>query len=700
MSPEVRLEIRDSRAVVTFDTPGRPVNTLGTTAIHDLELALDTLESHRTLAGALLVSAKAGNFLSGADLDELDLLRAPEEATVWVERGQAALRRLERLAFPTVALVRGAALGGGLELALACTYRVAAEDPVTQLGLPEVQLGLCPALGGTWRLPRRAGFAAGLELLLSGRRLGAREAWAAGLVDEVVPAEVLEAAALRLLAERPRPRRGGGAWRRLAAGNPLGRALILGAARRAVRSKGADRLPAPGAILAAARAGAARGGAAAERVEAREFGALALSEACRSLVALFRAAQAARPARAERFEGEGWRVGVLGAGLMGSGIAQVAARAGHPVRLFDLSAAALGLALDRAAKSFASARRRRRWTAAEERAARARLAPTLSPRGFGGCRLVIEAIAEDLTAKRELLARIAADLAPDAILASNTSTLPIADLSAGLPGPERVVGLHFFSPVPRMPLVEIVRHPGTSERTIELARRFVAGLGKTAIVVRDGPGFYTSRILAPYLAEAAWLLAAGHTAPEIDESARALGFPVGPLTLVDEIGLDVAARAAAVLAEAFPDRLPSAEPFARLVAAGHLGRKSGHGFYDYRGPVRRPDLDATRGLGLEAPRRAASAEELSDRLLFAMVAEAVRCLEDGILAGPRDGDLGAVLGLGFPPDLGGPFRWLDRIGAAAALGRLEALAAVTGAPLFQAPESLVALAGDGSRFHA
>lgn len=699
MTAPVRLEIEGSRAVVTFDSPGRSVNTFGTAAIQTFASLLDTLESSRHLTGAVLRSAKPTNFLSGADLDELERIESEAQARTWIERGQELLRRLEALPYPTIAAIHGAAVGGGLEVALACTYRVASDDRATQLGLPEVQLGLCPGLGGTWRLPRQTGLDRGLDLLLTGRRLGAREARENGLVDEVVPEPLLLLAAARRLAERPRPRRGGSSGRRLAFDNPLGRRLVFAASRRELARKAGGELPAPGEILEAARIGATHGGRAGEAREAEAFSRLALSDASRGLVAIYRATLAARPkgngAGADRL-----RVGVLGSGLMGRGIAVAAARAGHVVRLHDPDPEALGRALAEGARAFAGQRRRGRWSGGEERAASARLQPAASPTGFASCRLVVEAIVEDLDAKRSLLARLAVELPASALIASNTSTLPIARLAEGLPAPERVLGLHFFSPVAKMPLVEIVRHPGTSEEAVERARRFVASLGKTPVVVADGPGFYTTRILAPYLAEGAAQVAAGVPIVEVDAAARSVGFPVGPLALVDEVGIDVAARAARTLAEAFPERMPSADPFDRLVAGGRTGRKGGLGFYDYRNRVKRADPAARAALAIEpspAPTRARA--ELGERLLLAMAAEAVRCLEVGIVASPTDGDLAAVLGLGFPPGLGGPFRWLDRLGAAPACDRLSRLHEASGSPLFEPPARLLELAARSGRFH-
>jgi len=715
VTPPVRLAIEGVRAVVTFDSPGRSTNTLGVEAIHELERLLDTLESNRGLRGAVLVSGKPSNFLAGADLDELDRIENEAQARAWVERGQSVARRLERLPFPTVARIHGAAMGGGLEMALACTFRVASDAAATRLGLPEVRLGLCTALGGTWRLPRRVGLERGLDLLLTGRQLTAREALAFGILDEVVPEPALDAAAQRWLeaglrAQRDRRR---SRWlaprvaRDLAVGNPVGRAVVCAAAsRRLARGPGGG-LPASRAILAAVRAGPGGGGRRAEAVEAREFGALALSETSRALVALHRSALAAQPKRADSLEGRSdgrFAVGVLGAGLMGRGIAVAAARVGHPVRIYDLEPAALGRTLADAAATLAGERRRGRRSAAEERAGGWHLQPAVRAEGFVGCGLVIEAIVEDLEAKRELLARVAATLPASCVIASNTSTLPIARLAAGLPAPERVLGLHFFSPVARMPLVEVIRHAGSGQAAVERARRFAAGLGKTPVVVGDGPGFYTTRILAPYLAVAAAHAAAGVPIGAIDAAGRAAGFSVGPLALVDEVGLDVAARAAAVLHAAFPDRLPAPGPFERLLASGRRGRKSGLGFYDYRRAVKRADPGVRALLDASVERAAerlapVSGDELVEGLRLAMVGEAVRCLEEGILASPRDGDLAAVLGLGFPAALGGPFRWLDRIGAAAAAERFARLRETTGSPIFDPPARLLELASRRGSFH-
>ena len=697
------LTVEQGVAWVVLDEPGRPINTLGTRGLTDVATLLDRLESEPGLRGVVLLSAKPTTFLAGADLDELDTLASAAQATEWVERGQALLERWERLPVPTVAAIRGAALGGGCEVALACTWRVAADHPATSLGLPEVQLGLIPALGGTYRLPRAVGLERGVEMLLSGRRLAAHEALRAGLVDEVVAEPVLRQAALRRVEMGRRP-----AVRRfrdfLLGGNPLGRALFFRAARAQVVRRTGGRYPAPPRILDAIEAGARGGAKAAFAAEARHFGELALSPESRRLVAIFRASRELAAADGERSTREPVArdpglVGVLGAGFMGSGIAAAAARSGHHVRMIDNRPEALakGLAFVRQRAESAGRRGGRSGRGEVERVF-ARVSPSTALCGFQRAELVIEAVVEDLETKRAVLREIEPQLALSCVLASNTSTIPIAELARGLRYPNRVLGLHFFSPVHRMPLVEIVRHPGTADPFVTRAQAFVRGLSKTPIVVRDGPGFYTSRILAPYLAEGASLLLEGCGIHEIDMAGRAAGFPVGPLELLDEVGIDVAAHAARTLAAAFPERMPDPREFKRLVEEGRLGRKVGQGFYDYKGKRKRPDDWVVEVLGAKRSAAKPSPQEQRDRLLLAMVAEAVRCLEDGILESPRDGDIGAIFGLGFPPFLGGPFRYLDSLGAEAAVKRLEELASRRGA-VFTPPARLLEMAAGGRKFY-
>ncbi len=634
---------------MTIASPGRSVNTLGTAALEDLEALVAWLEGELGLRGVVLRSLRPRTFLAGADLDEVEALEEPEVARAWVRRGQAILERFRALPMPTVAALGGAALGGGLEVAMACTWRVAADDRTVSLGLPEVQLGLLPALGGTYDLPRLVGLRHGLEMLLAGRRLDARRALEWGLVDEVVPESLLLRVAFMRLS--PRPAETPADWPlRL----PPQRGVILsGARRQAVRRTG-GRYPAVGAVVDAVAAGLSGGRGAAQRVEAERFGELAASRVAKNLIAVFLHSRTLANTGGVEIPALG-TVGVLGAGFMGSGIAAVSASRGFAVRMLDERPDALGKAL-----GFCHRRLDRRGSAAQ------RVWATLEPRGFTRCGLVVEAIVEELGPKRALLGEIEAQLPPTAVLASNTSTIPITRLAEGLRYPNRFLGLHFFSPVEKMPLVEIVQHGGSAEVFVERARAFVAGLGKTPIVVRDGPGFFTTRVLTPYLAQGLELLREGWSISEVDAAGREAGFPVGPLELLDEVGIDIAAHAGRTMSEAFPERMPLPREWKRMLEAGRFGRKRGQGFYDYKGKDKRPDHEISEVLGIASRARGRARSENGERLLFAMTAEAVRCLEDGILARPADGDIGAILGLGFPPYLGGPFRWLDTFGIGAA----------------------------------
>jgi len=697
MASRFQIEIVDRVALVTIDEPGSSVNTLGTGGIEDFEKLLGDLESRDDLRGVVLLSAKPDTFLAGADLKELGGLREPSEAESWVHRGQILLARWRDLPVPTVAAIAGATLGGGLEVALACTFRVAVHRAATLLGLPEVQLGLIPALGGTFYLPRRVGLDRGLDMLLTGRRLNANQALRVGLVDEVVDAVELRDAALRWCGRR-RERRQGSAREWALVGNPLGRALFFEMARRGVRRKTHGHYPAPEKILEALREGYAGGEARALALERRHFGELAVGGVSRHLVGLFLATRELSGAASRT----GWKaksVGVVGAGFMGSGVAALASRKGHRVLLVDQDQAALERGLGFCRERFESLVRRGRWSAEQARDALERIQSSSDAGVLKDADLVVEAVFESLEVKRLVFAELEPILEANTLLASNTSTLPIQRLAEGLRHPEKVLGMHFFSPVHRMPLVELIRHPGTDREMIDRAVEFVASLGKTPIVVNDGPGFYTTRILAPYLAQGAAMLKEGVSIAGVDAAARAAGFPVGPLELLDEVGLDVAAHAARTLAGAFADRMPPSGYLDTLIEAGRTGRKSGKGFYDYSGESKRPDRSVLELLGQRPAGSGPDPGIMRERFLLSMSVEAVRCLEDDVLSEARDGDVGAVLGLGFPPFLGGPFRYLDSIGAAGAIERLERLSREHG-KIFEVPQLLRQQSIGGRSFHA
>lgn len=712
----LRMERRpDGTAILRFDLPGEKVNLLRPGFEEHLERALEELERDPAVRAAVLASGKPDGFIAGADVKVFQKLSGAAEAEALSRRAQAALARLEACRVPIVAAIHGACVGGGLELVLACRGRVASDAESTRLGLPEVRLGVIPGAGGTQRLPRCVGVAAALDLILTGKQIPARKALAIGLVDEVVPPAILLETALEharrwAAGEQPAgPRRG--FLRRVAGalleGNPAGRALVYRRARKAILAETRGNLPAPTAALEAVREGIERGPERGYAAEAQAFGRLAVTPEARNLMALFFAMTELRKdpgvADAAAAPREVRKVAVLGAGLMGTGIAFVtAAEAGLPVRLKDVGHEPLRKALGsiRALLSERAARRRQRAAELERRMMLVR--PTTDYSGFRRADVVIEAVVEDLEVKRRVLREVEEAAGEEVIFATNTSSIPIDRIAEGARRPGRVAGMHYFSPVDKVPLLEVVVGPRTEPWVTATCVALGKAQGKTVIVVRDGPGFYTTRILGPYVNEAGHLLAEGVPVEEIDEALLKFGFPVGPLKLLDEVGIDTGHKIAKVLHEAFGDRMAPAPALEKVFADGRAGRKNGRGFYRYgeagRGKgARKVDPTVYDVLGVR-PAGGHDPAAIALRCVLAMVNEAVRCLSEGILRSARDGDAGAILGLGFPPFRGGPFRYLDGRGAAAVRADLEELRRRHG-ERFAPAELLEDLARNGKRIY-
>lgn len=697
--PVLRRETTaDGVLVLTLDVPGEKVNTLGRAAMTEIEALLGEIEKGLRPRGVVLRSGKPDHFIAGADIHDFVQIRSALEGETISRTGQAILDRIEALPIPVVAAIHGACLGGGLEVALACRYRIATDHPKTALGVPEIQLGLIPGAGGTQRLPRLIGLASSLDLILTGRNLKAKRALAAGLVDEVVPPELLLAAAtkaaLGLAAGTLEARRRG-----IGLAERLLRPLIFGKARTSVKEKTGGHYPAAGAAIETVAQGTATALAEGLKVEARRFGELSVSPVSRALVSVFFATQEIKK-DAGYPEGtpprEVYKLGVLGAGLMGAGIAGAAAEVGVPVRLRDTTAAALGRGLRHARDVLDERRRRGSLSALEVQKRMDRLSVTRDWTGFRRADLVIEAVFEDLDLKRRVLAEAEAATGEECVFASNTSSLPIGAIARDAKRKARVLGMHFFSPVHKMPLLEVVVTAETDAWATATAVAFGRRLGKHVIVVRDGPGFYTTRALAPYLNEAARLIEEGASVEDVDRAMVAFGFPVGPLALLDEVGIDVGGKVAKVLHEAFGERQAPPASMAKVIANGRLGRKNERGFYLYQGKKR---VDTTIYDLLPVPaRRSVDPREVQDRLVFAFLNEAVSCLQDGILRSPRDGDVGAIFGLGFPPFLGGPFRYLDHLGARFTTEVLERLRSTHG-ERFRPTELLAEKAREGRGFH-
>ncbi len=687
----------DGIATILIDQPDQKVNVMSMAFIEDLERAVDGLRPD--LKGVIVASGKQDQFVAGADLEELLRATNPEEATGQIRRLHRVFNRLADLPYPSVAAINGPALGGGLEVALACDYRVCVETQSSILGLVEVQLGLIPAGGGCQRLPKLIGLSRALGLILEAKRYNPRRARRYGVVDEVVHPTVLQDAAREWLARGKRqthPR-----WSRLdqaAERWPAVRGLVYRQAEKRVRAQTRGHYPAPLRALDAVRAGQEQGFGAGLAAEAVAFSELATGEVARNLIHLFFATEGLKKeqrgltARAVAVD----QVGVCGAGFMGAGIAQAAAVAGYGVRLRDLKPEQVARGMKTASDLTWNAARKGRFSRPEAQTVVSRLSGAIDYSGFRRAQLTIEAVFEDIAVKQQVIAELEAVLPPQAVIGSNTSSLPITELAAHAARPERVVGMHFFSPVHKMPLLEIIQADRSSPQAVATAVEVGRKMGKTVVVVRDGPGFFTTRVLGFMIQQAGQLFEQGASIEAVDGAMTAFGFPVGPLALTDEVGIDVAAHVADILGAAFGERYTASNAINQMVAAGRLGRKSTLGFYDYRDRKKKPD-PAVYGMRSARPQHFPR-DLIQRRCVLAFINEAAHCLEEGIIASPRDGDVASVLGLGFPPFLGGPFRYADCLGIESVADQLRQMQYAYGASFTPAP-MLEKMAREESRFY-
>lgn len=717
----------DGVGVVTLDVPGESVNTLYPALSDELEAALTRLESDASVKAVVITSGKKDGFIAGAKIEMIAEVTSAAQAAELSRKGQQGLNRLEKSTKPVVAAIHGACLGGGLELALACHWRVATDDAKTRLGLPEVQLGLIPGAGGTQRLPRLIGVADALDLILTGKQLKAARAKKAGVVDEVVPkTSLLEVASRRALeiaegtlvpttARAPKTQDAKGLQDRvkhlLLDENPVGRQLVFRKAREKLVEKSRGHYPAPERAIDVIREGFDRGFDAGLEAEAKAFGELAVSDVSHRLVELFFAITALKKDNGVDDPSVQplpvHKIGVLGAGLMGSGVAYVTtALADLHVRLRDRDDESVARGLSSIAKLYAGRVKKRRLSKYERDRKLGLVSGTTDYTGFHNVDLVVEAVFEDLDLKHAVVKEAEAVLPEHAIFASNTSSLPITKIAEASKRPERVVGMHYFSPVDKMPLLEVITHPGTLPEVTATAVAVGKKQGKTVIVVRDGVGFYTSRILAPYMNEAAWALSEGARIEDLDEALLNWGFPVGPTTLLDEVGIDVGAKVGQVMEEAFGERMKRPGSLDGFLKDGRLGRKAKKGLYAYDAEGKTKHESGRKVVDEAAydlmpggrQRKSFPLEVLAERLVLQMVNEAVLVFQDGGLRSARDGDVGAIFGLGFPPFRGGPFRYVDSVGAASVVARLQALEKLHGVRFRPAP-LLVEMASEGRRFH-
>lgn len=703
MTNSFHLQVDSDRlATLVFDTPDKKVNVFTREALGELDGLVGELAGRKDIGILVLLSGKEGNFIAGADLDEIAGVTDPAEAEAGSRFGHRLFSAWQALPFPTVAAVRGTCMGGGLELSLASTWRVAADGKSTRLGLPEVRLGIIPGWGGSTRLPRLIGIAPALDLILTGKTVDGKRALRLGLADALLPeARFLDEVRSFALARRDGRRKDedGFDWKELLLEkNPIGRKILFDQARKKTLEQTRGHYPAPLRAIEVVRVGIEDGAKAGFEAEARAVGELATSRISKNLVHVFRLTEAAK--RSPGMAGGTPRtirgVGVLGAGVMGGGIAQlVAAETDLPVRIKDVREEALTSGMAHAAKLFAGQVERRRLSAVEARRKMALLSPTLEWSGFAAADLVIEAVVETMAIKQEVFAETARHTPEGAVLASNTSSLSVAGIGAKTPHRERVVGMHFFNPADKMPLVEVIVPEGADRAAVNTVFTFTRRLGKTPVLVKDTPGFLVNRLLMFYSLEALWLLDEGFRIEDLDRAMTGWGMPVGPMVLNDEVGIDVAGKVAHILNAAFPDRLPLPAWLDTLPQGGRLGRKTGLGIYRYeKGERKGPDSAVYSLLGLTPRVVNADPGIVADRMVLPMVNEAARCLEEKVIGSAAELDLAMIFGTGFPPFRGGLCRFADHEGLASIVATLERLAGTVGAR-FAPSDALRATAAAG-----
>jgi 3-hydroxyacyl-CoA dehydrogenase/enoyl-CoA hydratase/3-hydroxybutyryl-CoA epimerase/3-hydroxyacyl-CoA dehydrogenase/enoyl-CoA hydratase/3-hydroxybutyryl-CoA epimerase/enoyl-CoA isomerase len=707
-SPAFQFDVRDGVALLTFDLPGSRANTLGQPVLAELETVLADLTRRTGVTGLIFRSGKPGMFIAGADLKELGSLRGEADKTKWsVQRGLNLFAGFEKLPYPTVAAIDGSCMGGGLELALAFDYRLASDNPKTELGQPEVKVGLMPGWGGTQRLSRLVGPNLAVKLCCGGEPVKADRARQIGLVWDVVPAAKLIDEAIALVKWAIAD----GGWReaRRRKQQPAGlsedqASFAFAVARGQILAKTGGNYPAPIAALEAIEKGCNLPLEEGLAVETEKFTPLAGSVVSRNLISVFfqtqRLAKDTGSADASVKPREVKQVGVVGAGIMGAGIAGAHVRRGVPAVMLDSAPTALEKGIANITKSLMGRVEIGRMTAAEAAGALAKLSTGLSVQALADRDVVIEAIVENEEAKVKLYGEVQKVLPPGAILASNTSTISITRMAKSVADPSRFAGMHFFNPVDRMQLVEVIRGEKTSDETVVTLVALARRISKTPIVVRDCPGFLVNRILFPYINESLLLLEEGVPPRAIDKAATAFGMPMGPVTLNDLVGLDTSLYAGRVVNEAFRDRAVQTRILDELVSAGRLGQKSGAGFFSYA-KGKAADDPALAGILAKVRRPGGKAEpsieEIQDRLFLPMLTEATRVLAEGIVRDPGDVDMGLILGIGFPPFRGGLLRWADNVGIRGVMEKLakhEALGA-----RFHPTEMLRRMASEGRGFY-
>jgi 3-hydroxyacyl-CoA dehydrogenase / enoyl-CoA hydratase / 3-hydroxybutyryl-CoA epimerase len=668
----LRLVVRDDDiCVLTFDRPNSSANVFDLRTLGELAEELDFIGRQTKIKGVIFSSAKPAIFIAGLDLHLLREDAPPAVVQTVIQQGQTVMSRIAALQIPTVAAIHGAAVGGGYELCLACDYRIASPDHATKIGLPETKIGLLPGWGGSTRLPRLIGLPKALDIILGGKTVPAKQALRLGMVDELAPAEYLVVAAVRKI-QAGKPHRSP-PW---LTNNRLVASVIAPRVRKQLLEKTRGHYPAVLKALDVVTRGVSRTVETSLAAERDGIIQLAQTSACHNLIRIFFMQERARK-KAPSAVGVNpvAHTAVIGAGVMGAGIAQWISARQLPVILRDINTAQVAKGMAGIARLYRDGVKHHTFTAHEARAGMDRVHPAAAEVPLHHTDLVIEAAVENLELKKKIFQRLDELVSPETILATNTSALPISEMAAGTRHPGRVVGLHFFNPVHRMQLVEVIAARQTAPEVLQRAVRFVQSIGKLPVVVKDSPGFLVNRILMPYLIEAGNLFEAGAKIEDLDEVMLDFGMPMGPLRLLDEVGLDVSLHVAETLAAHFGDRLKIPGCLRKMTGAGLLGRKGGGGFYRHEKSKEPKPNPQVSGYVQSQKARAITREELQERMVFLMINEAARCLEEKIVAGAADVDFAMIMGTGFAPFRGGPLRYADTVGATRLVGAMNHLVA-------------------------
>ncbi len=709
MNEAITIKADGDTAWVEFDLPGEKINKLTGGVLLRLLQVIEELAQSKYRA-VVFISKKPNIFIAGADIEEIKALKTKEEGAEAAAFGQSIFTLLEALPMPTIAAVHGACMGGGCELILACDYRIATDDPSTKIGLPEVNLGVFPGFGGTQRLPRLIGLQQSLDIILAGKSVNGSKAYKIGLIDLCVPKELLHEQVVKFTKDAVVKGKRRKFFKPKGLVNVIlegpAKAVIFSKAKQALMAKTGGHYPSPLKALEVIKKTYGGNFVKGMKIESDGFGEMAATVVSKNLISLYFMTEAVKkqtglPGNKKIDLSPIEHVGVLGAGTMGGGIAQLAADKNMMVRVKDVNLDAIAKGIKTAADLFSKDVKRKKINKFEYQRKMDHISGGVDFAGFKTLDVVIEAIVEDINVKKKVLAEVAGQCKDDVIIASNTSSLSINEISSALPKPENFVGMHFFNPVAKMPLIEVIRGEKTSDKAAATIFALSKRMGKTPIVVKECPGFLVNRLLMPYLNEACYVFSEGESIENIDKALLNFGMPMGPMHLIDEVGIDVAEKVAKILFKAFGVRAEPSPVMHKVVDAKKFGKKNGSGFYlyDATGKMLHVDPKIYEITGVTKTPGKFNPDEMVKRVLFPMINEAAMCMQEKIVERPDDVDLGMIMGTGFPPFRGGLLKWADSLGVNAIVDELEELSVKNKAPRFKPSEALLQMARGGQKFY-